>query len=123
MLKKDAFEWSELAEQAFNTLKIAMATTPILALPNYDKEFIMECDASRVGIGIVLMQEGHPIAYISKALASKHLGLSTYEKELLIIVYTVNKWGHYLLGRHFVIKIDHLNLKYLLDQKIWITMQ
>lgn len=123
LLKKDAFLWTETADQAFETLKEAMTTTPVLALPNYDKEFTLECDASGVGIGAVLMQEGHPIAYISKALAPKHLGLSAYEKELLAVVYAVKKWGHYLLGRHFIIKTDHLSLKYLLDQKISTTMQ
>lgn len=79
LLKKNAFLWTKIADQAFETLKEAMATTPVLALPNYDKEFTLECDASGVGIGAVLMQEGHTIAYISKALAPKHLGLSTYE--------------------------------------------
>lgn len=100
-----------------------MTTSPVLALPNYSKEFVIECDASGVGLGAVLMQEGHPIAFISKALAPKHLGLSTYEIELLAVVYAVHKWGHYLLGRHFVIRTDHLSLKYLLDQKISTSMQ
>lgn len=98
LLKKDALGWNEEANRAFNQLKQAMITTPVLALPNYNKDFILECNASRKGIGAVLMQEGHPIAFISKALAPKHLGLSTYEKELMAIVYAVRKWGHYLLG-------------------------
>lgn len=69
------------------------------------------------------MQEGHPIAFIGKAVAPKHLGLSTYEKELMAVVYAVKKWGHYLLGRYFIIRTDHFSLKYLLDQKISTTMQ
>lgn len=77
LLKKDAFGWNEEAKQAFQTLKTAMMTTPILALPNYSKEFIVEWDASGVGIGAVLMQEGHPTAVINKALAPKYLGLLT----------------------------------------------
>lgn len=100
-----------------------MTTAPVLALPDYSKQFVIECDASGKGLGAVLMQEGHPIAFISKALGPKHLGLSTYEKELLSVVFAVQKWGHYLLGRHFIIRTDHLSLKYLLSQKISINMQ
>lgn len=100
-----------------------MTTSPVLALPDYYKEFVIECDASGVGIGVVLMQEGHPITFINKALAPKHMELSTYEKELLALVYAVQKWGHYLLGSHFIIRADHLSLKYLLDQKITTLMQ
>ena len=64
------------------------------------------------------MQEAHPIAYLSKALSPKHQALSTYEKEFMAVVLTVEKWRPYLLERHFVIKTDHFSLKYLLEQKI-----
>lgn len=64
------------------------------------------------------MQDNHPIAYVSKALATKHLGMSVYEKELLALVLAVTKWRPYLLGRHFIIKTDHHSLKYLMEQKI-----
>lgn len=77
LLKKYDFGWNEEAKQAFQTLKTAMMTTSILALPNYSKEFIVECDASGVGIDAELMQEGHPTAVINKAPAPKYLGLLT----------------------------------------------
>lgn len=77
----------------------------------------METDASRYGIDAILMQENHPITFISKALAPKHQGLSTYEKELLDLVLAVTKWRQYLLVKHFTIRADHHNLKYLVDQK------
>ena len=64
------------------------------------------------------MQEAHPIAYISKALAPKHQSLSVYEKELLAVVYAVRKWDHYVAHRHFLIKIDHRSLKFILEQRI-----
>lgn len=63
------------------------------------------------------MQEGHPLAFISKALYPKNQALSTYENELLAIPFAIKQWSHYLQSRHFVIKTDHKSLKYLLEQK------
>ncbi|GAV63615.1 hypothetical protein CFOL_v3_07133 [Cephalotus follicularis] len=65
LLKKDAFKWTEEATDSFNRLKDAMVTTPVLALPNMQEEFVVEIDASGSGIGAVLMQNGHPVAYIA----------------------------------------------------------
>lgn len=118
LLKKDAFVWSEEAFEAFQKLKQAMVNAPVLALPNFNKEFIIETDASDFGMGAVLSQEGHPIAYISRAFSSKAKSFSTYEKELLALVFAVEKWRPYLIGRHFIIKTDHFSLKYWLEQKI-----
>ncbi|CAA7040955.1 unnamed protein product [Microthlaspi erraticum] len=64
------------------------------------------------------MQEGHPLAYISRHLKGKQLFLSIYEKELLAVVFAVQKWRHYLLTSHFVIKTDQRSLKYLLEQRL-----
>ena len=94
LLKKDQFKWSEEADSAFQQLKAAMVSPPVLALPNFSQEFIVETDASGSFIGAVLMQRGHPLAYISKTLSTRHQGLSVYEKELFAIVYVVSKWHH-----------------------------
>ena len=75
------------------------------------------------GIGAVLMQEGHPIAYLSKASSSKHQALSTYEKELIAVVLAIEKWRPYLPRRHLIIKTDHFSLKYILGQKITTPFQ
>ena len=83
LLKKDSFQWSLQAALAFQTLKQAISQPPVLALPNFTKPFVIECDASRVGLGAVLMQNQRPLAFHSQALKRKSLLLSTYERELL----------------------------------------
>lgn len=123
MLKKDSFQWSNEAEIAFEQLKRALCTTPVLALPDFQKEFVIETDACYHGMGAMLMQEDRPIAYFSKAFGKKHLGLSIYEKEFLSIINAVEKWKCYLLGRHFTIRTDHQSLRFLLDQKITTSIQ
>lgn len=105
---------NDQAQQSFERLTVAMISTPTLALPDFLKGFILETDAFSMGIAAVLMQESHPITYISKALAKRNLGLSVYDKELMSIVFAVEKWRHYFLGRDFAIKTNYQSLKYLL---------
>ena len=106
LFKKDSFCWSKEAELAFHQLKDAMVHPPVLALPNFDQPFMVECDAFGRGIGVALMQNGRPIAYHSQALKGKNLALSTYEKELLTLVITIKRWRAYLVGRPFTIKTN-----------------
>jgi hypothetical protein len=80
LLKKNSFTWTPTAAQAFQTLKMAMCTTPVLALPNFKKTFVLECDASGKGIDVVLMQEGRPLAFASKQMSERNLGKPIYEK-------------------------------------------
>lgn len=118
LTKKDSFVWTEDAAAAFSQLKTALCIAPVLALPLFDHQFVVETDACGHGIGAILMQNGHPLAYISRHLQGKQLHLSIYEKELLAVVYAVQKWRHYLLHAHFVIKPDQRSLKYLLEQRL-----
>lgn len=71
LLQKENFGWNKSAQLAFEKLKRALTTTPLLALPNFEKTFEVEIDASGTGFGAILMQEGKPLAYFSKALGPK----------------------------------------------------
>jgi hypothetical protein len=93
-----------------------MCSTPILSLPYFTNTFVLECDASRKGIGVVLMQDGKPLDFSRKQISEKHLGQSIYEKEMLAILHVVDLWPPYLLGQRFKIKTDHKSLKYFLEQ-------
>ena len=95
----------------------------MLGLPNFEQEFVLETDASGTGIGAVLCQGGHPLAYLSKTLSIKHQFLPTYEKEFLAVVAALEKWKGYLMDRHFKIRTDHFSLKYLLGQKLTTPFQ
>jgi hypothetical protein len=128
LLKKNSFTWTPAAAQDFQTLKMAMCTTPVLALPNFTKTFMLECDASGKGIGTVLMQEGRPLAFTNKQLSERNMGKSIYEKEMLAILHVMDLWRPYLLGQRFQIKTDHQSVKYFLEQRIsspkqkkWVT--
>ena len=104
--------------QLFYKLKKALTSTPILALPDFTKVFVMETDASTQGIGAVLSQEGHPLAFFSKKLSLRMSQASTYVRELYAITQAVARWRHYLLGKRFIIKTDHKSLKESMSQVV-----
>ncbi|XP_071903401.1 uncharacterized protein [Coffea arabica] len=91
LLKKEGFAWNHNGQMAFEDLKRVMTTAPVLNMPNFELPFVIETDACGVGMGAVLMQQGHPIAFLNKALSIQNLGLLVYEKELLALVLAVNK--------------------------------
>lgn len=123
LLKKGSlFVWHEEAEAAFQTLKEALISATVLALPNFHKHFVIETDASEKGIGAVVQQDGHLIAYISKALSPKNLGLSVYEKECLAILFVVEHWRSYLMHAEFLLRTDHKSLVFLNEQRVSIPM-
>jgi hypothetical protein len=123
LLKKNAFDWSPVATSSFEKLKAAMLTPPVLRLPDFTMPFVVECDVCGTGLGAVLMQDGHPLAFLSKALKGQALHLSTYEKELLSLVTAVQHWRPYLLGRTFTVRTDHQALCHLLDQRVGTVSQ
>lgn len=118
VIKKDVgFKWGEPQEQAFQTLKEKLSNAPLLILPDFLKTFEIECDASGIGIGAVLMQEKRPIAYFSEKLGGATLNYPTYDKELYALVRALQIWQHYLWPKEFVIHTDHESLKHLKSQQ------
>ena len=115
LTRTDAFVWLDKVQQAFEKLKSAMAALPILAVPVFSLPFILETDASSQGLGAVLSQNDCPIAFLSQALSPQAQRKSVYERELMAIVLAVQKWCHYLLGRHFIILTDQRSLKFLTE--------
>jgi hypothetical protein len=118
LTKKDVpFAWSDSQDVAFNTLKDKLTHAPLLQLPDFTKVFELECDASGIGLGAVLLQEGRPVAYFSEKLSDASLKYSTYDKELYALVCTLQTWQHYLWHREFIIHSDHEALKHICTQK------
>lgn len=121
--KKDSFKWTIEAHSAFTQLKVALTSAPVLALPDLSKIFIVETNACSKGIGAVLMQDHHPLAFISMALSPRQQVLSVYENQLLAILLATKHWHYYLISSHFIIKTNQKSLKYLIDQKITTPLQ
>jgi len=89
LLRKDVFTWSTEADQAFQALKQALSTGPVLQMPDFDKQFVVDCDASGAGFGAVLHQDAGPLAFFSRPFAARHLKLAAYERELIGLVQAV----------------------------------
>lgn len=118
LLKRDAFHWDEAVGSAFDQLKQAVVTAPVLALPDFTQPFVLETDASSTGVGAVLSQQGHPIAYFSKKLGPTAQRQSAYVREFRAITEALAKFRHYLLGHKFIIRTDQKSLKALLEQTL-----
>jgi ribonuclease HI len=117
LLEKEAkFIWSLQCEETFLTLKKLLTTTLVLAQPDIEKSFDVYCDASSTGIGGVLMQDGHVIAYASRQLRHHEEHYPTHDIELLAVIHALKVWRHYLLGNLVHIYTDHKSLKYLFTQ-------
>ncbi|KAJ4722861.1 RNA-directed DNA polymerase [Melia azedarach] len=96
--------------------KEKLYTAPVLALANFDKVFEVECDASGIGIGAVLIQEGRPIEYFSEKLCDARQKWSTYDQEFYAVLRALMHWEYYLIQREFVLYSDHQALKYINSQ-------
>jgi hypothetical protein len=115
-LKGREFQRSHEVEISFQLVKQKMIEAPVLTLPNFEKVFEVNCDAFGVGIGGVLSQEGHPIAFSSEKLSRSKKNYSTYDLEFYAIVQSLKHWPHYLVHKKFILITDHEALKYINGQ-------
>ncbi|GJT27497.1 putative reverse transcriptase domain-containing protein [Tanacetum coccineum] len=115
--KKVKFEWGDKQEAAFQLLKQKLCSAPILALPEGSKDFIAYCDASKKGLGAVLMQREKVISYASRQLKIHEKNYTTHDLELGAVVFALKIWRHYLYGTKCTVFTDHKSLQHILDQK------
>ena len=94
-----------------------MSSCPVLALPDFTQPFVLECDVSGEGIGAVLMQGGHPIAFESLKLLPHERLYAIYDKEMLAMMRALAKFRQYLVGNRFRVRTDHNSLRFFLEQK------
>ncbi|KAK8990017.1 hypothetical protein V6N11_008536 [Hibiscus sabdariffa] len=111
------YEWSDARQQAFEKLKEALINAPVLIQPVSGKEFVVYSDASYVGLGCVLMQEGRVVAYASRQLKVHEKNYPTHDIELAAVVFALKIWRHYLYGERCIVYTDHKSLKYLMTLK------
>ena len=109
--------WTEECEKSFQELKQRLVTALVLTIPSNLGGFVIYSDASRKGLGCVLMQHGKVIAYASRQLKSNEQNYPTYDLELAVVVFALKIWRHYLYGERCEIYIDHKSLKYFFTQK------
>ena len=115
--KGKKYEWTEKCEESFQELKRRLTSAPILTIPNGEEGLVIYSDASKIGLGAVLMQNGKVIAYASRQLKDHEKNYPTHDLELAAVVFALKIWIHYLYGVHCQIFTDHKSLKYFFTQK------
>jgi hypothetical protein len=111
------FKWDEKCQDSFDQLKKRLMSPPVLIMPDLQKGFDIYCDACGQGLGCVLMQEGHVIAYASRQLRKHELNYPTHDLELAAVVHALKIWRHYIMGTKCQVYMDHKSLKYIFTQK------
>ncbi|GJR08431.1 putative reverse transcriptase domain-containing protein [Tanacetum coccineum] len=115
--KSVKFDWGEKEEAAFQQLKRKLCSASILAIPEGSENFVVYCDASHKGLGVVLMQKEKVIAYTSRQLKIHEKNYTTHDLELGAVVFALKMWRHYLYGMKCAVFTDHKSLQHILDQK------
>jgi hypothetical protein len=115
--KNTPFEWTKKCEESFQELKKRLTTAPILTVPETGKDYTVYCDASKNGLGCVLMQDRKVIAYVSRQLKPHEVNYPTHDLELAAVVFALKKWKQFLYGVKCELYTDHKSLKYFFTQK------
>jgi hypothetical protein len=116
LAKGNTFEWTPKHESSFQELKKRVTTAPVLTMPEMEKPFSVYCDASGQGLGCVLMQDGHVVAYASRQLRKHEETYPTHDLEVAIVVHASKIWRHYIIGKRCEVYLDHKSLKYIFTQ-------
>nr|GFA94082.1 putative reverse transcriptase domain-containing protein [Tanacetum cinerariifolium] len=111
------FDWGEKEETTFKTLKKKLCSALILALPEGSENFVVYCDASHKGLGVVMMQKEKVIIYASRQLKIHEKNYMIHDLELGDVVFALKMWRHYLYVTKCVVFTDHKSLQHILDQK------
>ena len=111
--KKAKFDLDDRCEDAFQELKRSLTIAPILIVPDRGHGYTSYCDASRVGLGCVLMQSGRVVAYGFHRLKNHEQNYPTHDMELVDVVFALKIWHHYLYGEQFKVYSNHKSLKYI----------
>jgi hypothetical protein len=111
------FKWDEKCQESFDQLKERLMSPPVLVMLDLHKGFDIYCDACGQGLGCVLNQEGHVIAYASRQLRKHELNYPTHDLELVAVVHALKIWRHYIMGTKCQVYTDHKSLKYIFTQK------
>ena len=116
LTRKDVpWNWSEVQQQAFQKVKDAVISAPVLQYYDPSKELTAQCDASQRGLGGTLLQDGKPVAFASRALTETEERYAQIEKETLAIVFTMEKFNQYTYGRPVRVQTDHKPLASILS--------
>ena len=115
--KNVKYVWDDSCEQSFSQLKECLTSAPVLVLPLGSGGYSVFYDASKVGLGCVLMQHGKVIAYGSRQLKRHELNYPTHDLEMAAVVFALKIWRHYLYGETCEIYTDHKSLKYIFEQR------
>jgi hypothetical protein len=114
--KNKNIEWTEECQASFHELKKHLTSAPVLLLLDFTKKFDIYYDASRQGLGCVLMQGGQVVSYAFRQLRKHEENYPTHDLELAAVVHALKIWSHYLIGHRCEIYSDHESLKYIFTQ-------